>query len=321
MSDKSTLIARLRKLRPLIGNTPVIELAHEKIQLFAKLEYLNMMGSIKDRVAYFIIEQALKRGEIHSGTTVIESSSGNFAVALAAICNTLGIRFIAIVDPHVSTLNKSLLEVLKAEVICVAETDRNQNYLAARLRKAEELEKSIENSYWPKQYENEDHTLCHYLGLGPEICRQMVTLDYAFLPVSSGGALSGVSKRLKEHYPKITIVAVDVEGSVALGGEPKRRLIPGMGTNRKELPLLKQAKFDKTMIMPEKRTIEACHELLREYSLLCGGATGTVYAAITQYFQENQPVNKPKVIFLCSDHGRCYLDTVYNPKWVSEHFS
>src|SRR5437660_4327486 len=225
------LVARLVQLGKMLRPTPHVPLAVERMRLFAKLEYLNPIGSIKDRPAYWILKRAAERGEICDETTVIESSSGNFAVALATFTHLLGLRFIPVIDPNISTTYESFLRRLCPTVVKVEERDDTGGFLKTRLEMVEHLRATIPNAYWTNQYGNRDAAEAHYELTAGEVCADFDSLDYVFIGVSTAGTIAGMSRRLKERYPKVRIVAVDSEGSVIFGGPPRKRHIPGVGSS------------------------------------------------------------------------------------------
>ncbi|MGK4006132.1 2,3-diaminopropionate biosynthesis protein SbnA [Sorangium sp. So ce1036] len=318
MGKEQDLRARAETLVSMLRETPVVRLEHEHVDLFVKLEYCNAVGSIKDRPALFILKRAIERGEIEPGTTVVESSSGNFAIALAAYAGLLGLDFIPVIDPHVSTVNEHVLRSLCARVVKVEERDDTGGFLKTRLARVQSICARLPRSYWPNQYRNPDGMMAHFHTTGHEICRAFTELDFVFVGVSSAGTVAGLSRRLKEHFRGIKIVAVDAEGSVIFGGPPRPRRIPGIGAG--VVPdLLREALIDDVVIVPEVESIAACRALLDRHRLLAGGSTGTVYAAIQRYFGRATGLARPKVLFLCADRGLPYLDTIYNPDWASRH--
>src|SRR5437762_6546133 len=226
----SRLATRLELLRNTLRPTPHVQLAMEGMRLFAKLEYVNPVGSIKDRPAYWILKRAAERGEICDETTVIESSSGNFASALAAFTHLVGLRFIPVIDPNISGTYESFLRRLCPTVVKVEERDDTGGFLKTRLQKVEQLCATIPNAYWTNQYGNPDAMEAHYELTGTEICADFDSLDYVFIGVGTAGTIAGVSRRLKERYANIRVIAVDTEGSVIFGGAPRKRHIPGVGS-------------------------------------------------------------------------------------------
>src|SRR5207249_8931886 len=150
----SRLATRLRLLRNTLRPTPHVPLAMRGMNLFAKLEYVNPVGSIKDRAAYWILQRAAERGEIGEETTVIESSSGNFAAALAAFTHLVDLRFIPVIDPNISSAYESFLRRLCPTVVKVEERDDTGGFLKTRLQMVEHLCATIPNAYWTNQYGN-----------------------------------------------------------------------------------------------------------------------------------------------------------------------
>src|SRR5216117_2315993 len=311
----SRLVTRLEQLRNTLRPTPHVPLAVEGMNLFAKLEYVNPVGSIKDRPAYWILKRAAERGEICEETTVIESSSGNFASALAAFTQLVGLRFIPVVDPNISSTYESFLRRICPTVVKVEERDDTGGFLKTRLEMVKHLCATIPNAYWTNQYGNPDAVEAHYKLTAGEICAAFDSLDYVFIGVSTWGTIAGLSRRLKEHYPRIRVIAVDSEGSVIFGGAPRKRHIPGVGSSIVP-PLLSHATIDDVVLVPERETVAACRELLLTHGLFAGGSSGTVYAAVKRY-ATRMTGRCPKVLFVCADRGTPYLDTVFDPTWAN----
>jgi cysteine synthase A len=315
---ESGLLQRLEGLRPLLRRTPNVPLAVEGLNLFAKLEYFNPIGSIKDRPAYWILKRAAERGDIDERTTLIESSSGNFACALAAFARLLGLRFIAVVDPNIAETYESFLRRTCTDVVKVSQRDDTGGYLKTRLRAVRQLCAIQPHAWWTNQYGNEDAVEAHYELTAGEICADFDALDYVFIAVSTAGTIAGVSRRLKRHWPGVRVIAVDSEGSVIFGGPPHKRHIPGVGSSIVP-PLLAQAQIDDVVLVPECETAAACRELLLTHGLLAGGSSGTAFAAIQRYAPRMAAPDgrPPTVLFLCADRGLPYLDTVYDPAWTA----
>ena len=307
------LLARAEALGAALRPTPVVRLAHPRVNLFARLEYHSVVGSLKDRPAYYMLRDAIRRGVVRRTTTVIESSSGNTAAALTVFCRILGLTFIPIVDPNIQNHYRELLQSAGAQVVSVNERDETGGYLKTRLAKVKELLETIPDVFWTDQYRNPSAMAAHYEMTAGGIIASFSSLDYVFVGVGTAGTIAGVSQRLKAHFPNVKVVAVDAEGSVIFGQKPRRRYIPGIGSSI--VPdLLRHAIIDDTVYVRELDTIDACHELLREHQILAGGSSGSSYAAIKSYrFSEPSPT----VLFLCPDRGTAYMDTIYNPGWVA----
>ena len=312
----SRLATRLELLGNTLRPTPHVPLTMQGMNLFAKLEYVNPVGSIKDRAAYWILKRAAERGEICEETTVIESSSGNFAAALAAFTHLVGLRFIPVIDPNISGAYESFLRRICPMVVKVEDRDDTGGFLKTRLQMVKELCATIPDAYWTNQYGNLDAVEAHYELTASEICAEFDSLDYVFIGVSTAGTIAGVSRRLKENYPNIRVIAVDTEGSVIFGGPPGKRHIPGVGSSI--VPqLLSQAKIDDVVLIPERETVQACRELLTTHGLFVGGSSGTAFAAVKRYAVMMADSECPTVLFLCADRGTPYLDTVFDPEWAT----
>src|SRR5574341_149246 len=306
------LVARLEQLRKTLRPTPHVRLAVEGMNLFAKLEYVNPVGSIKDRPAFWILKRAAERGDIDDDSTVIESSSGNFASALAAFTHLVGLRFIPVIDPNISGTYESLLRRLCPRVVKVEDRDDTGGFLKTRLAMVKQLCATIPNAYWTNQYANPDAVEAHYRLTAGEICADFDSLDYVFIGVSTAGTIAGMSRRLKERYPKVKVIAVDIQGSVIFGDPPRKRHIPGIGSSIVP-PLLSPATLDDVVLISERETVAACRELLTTHGLFVGGSSGTAFAAAKRYALKMTRVRRPTVLFVCADRGTPYLDTVFDP--------
>jgi N-(2-amino-2-carboxyethyl)-L-glutamate synthase len=312
MSNRQALMSRLGAAEGIIRETPIIHLespANLHIDLYAKLEFLNGVGSIKDRPALWILKRAIERGQVGPETTVIESSSGNFACALSVFCSVLGLKFIPVIDPNISPVYETTLQCNCDTVVKVSARDDTGGYLKTRLEKVRELLATHGDVYWPNQYENPDAMAAHYHLTGAEI--EKLPLDYVFVGVSTGGTIAGVSQRLKESNPSLQVVAVDAEGSVIFGGRPKKRSLPGLGSSISP-SLVRQARIDDIVIVPEDDAVFACQTLLTRHGLFVGASTGSAYSAIESYFLPRAGRARPRVLFLCCDRGGAYLHNVFN---------
>jgi cysteine synthase A len=311
----SALAARLGRFRRVMRPTPHVPLAVKGMRLFAKIEYVNPFGSIKDRSAYWILKRAAERGEIDDGTTVVESSSGNFACALATLTRLVGLRFVPVIDPNISGSYESFLRRLCPDVVKVDVRDDTGGFLKTRLATVQRLCATLPNAYWTDQYGNPDAMDAHYRLTAAEVCAEFESLDYAFISVSTGGTIAGMSRRLKERYPDVRIVAVDSRGSVIFGDAPRKRFIPGLGSSIVP-PLVSRARIDDVVLIPEREAAAACRELLLEHGLLVGGSSGSAFAAVKRYAPRMAGAREPTVLFVCADRGTPYIDTVFDPAWA-----
>src|SRR5258708_34778036 len=155
-----------------------------------------------------------------------------------------------------------------------------------------------------------------YEVTGGEMWGEFDSLDYVFIGVSTAGTIAGVSRRLKERYPNIRVIAVDAEGSAIFGAAPRKRHIPGIGSSIIP-PLLSHAKIDDVVWISERETVQGCQELLMGHGLFVGGSSGTAFAAVKKYAARMPAYKHPTVLFLCADRGTPYLDTVFDPTWAA----
>ena len=302
-----------------VGNTPIVPLpiAYEpNLNVFAKLEFYNPTGSVKDRAACYIISRLLNEGIIDKNTTLIESSSGNFGVALSAYAKLNGLKFICVIDKTTLPVNEMLIRLQGAEVIRITEPDDHGGYLMNRIKKVKEIVSNTENIYWINQYANPLNAHAYYNSLGVEICLEAPRqrIDYLFMGISSGGTITGVSQKVKENYPNTKIVAVDVDGSIIFGGKGHKRFIPGIGSSMRPA-ILEHAIIDDVISVNEDETINACHELLERHNLYAGGSSGSVYAGIKKYFNKQKVDSQVNIMCVFADSGERYITTIYNDKW------
>lgn len=286
----------------------------DNITIHFKLESHNLTGSVKDRAAMYIIEKLLKKKTINSKTKIIESSSGNFGIALAACCKLNGLDFYCVIDPNILPINEFLIYSLGANVIKVTEPDKEMNYLNSRISRVQDFIKENDNSYWVNQYENPLNVEAYCNSLGNEVCDQVPGIDYVFIGVSSGGTIAGLSRKVKERYSNAKIIAVDVKGSIIFGGHSGKRYIPGIGAARvpKNLDL---AIIDDICLVWESDVVKYCHKLLREYQIFAGGSSGAVLAAIYNYFANKVVEKEQNIVAIIPDRGERYYSTIYNREW------
>lgn len=301
-----------------VGNTPLISLpwSIKNVKLFAKLESRNPTGSIKDRAACFVLKKILTSKEIDQDTVIVESSSGNFGLSLSAYCKKSQLKFICVIDEKISRINETLISQNGAHIVKITEHDENGGYVINRIKKVNQIISEIKNSYFVNQYQNK-YVAEAYGLLGNEIASEIPTLDYVFVAVSSGGTVTGVSRKLKEHFPAIKIIAVDIEGSVIFQNKPKRRNIPGIGSSL--VPqILKDSFIDDIIIVDEDSVIRSCYGLLDNYQLFMGGSSGLVYEAALRYFTNRTCPKNTKALVIFPDGGDRYIDTIYNLKWCEK---
>jgi cysteine synthase A len=305
-----------------IGKTPLIQLSklapESRGEVYAKCEALNPGGSLKDRAATLMIEDAVRKGEIAEGGVVIESSSGNMAIGLAQACLFFNLQFIAVVDPNINPHTKKIIQAYGADVVVVTEPKPEGGYIAARLEKVHELCGQYSHAYWPNQYGNPNNPKAHN-----ETMREIVdALDQApdvlFAATSTCGTLMGCAEYIQQHHLSTKLIAVDACGSVLFRPTEGTRRLPGHGAGQRS-PLLDVKQVDEVVHVSDWDCVSGCHRLLRSEALLCGGSSGGVVTAYLE-LMEKLPESATTVLLLC-DRGERYLDTVYSPSWVAEHLS
>lgn len=284
--------------------------------VFVSLEGLSPARSIKLKTALNIINRLETEygKQILKKKSIIESSSGNLAIALAQICKERDYKLTIVVDPLISESVLKYLELYQVNVVKVTEKDKNQGYLLSRIDKVKELT-ATGDYIWTNQYENPANVEAHYKFTAPLLHKVIPNPDFLFLGAGTCGTLTGVARYFKEHSPKTKIVAVDVDGSVIFGKEPKPRLIPGMGAGK--VPKNLDLKYiDETIWVTEEKTIRMITKLLNDTGLLFGGSTGTIMAAIEDYFAKLDL--KPKqVLTISPDFGDKYID-IYKKNGIKQ---
>jgi N-(2-amino-2-carboxyethyl)-L-glutamate synthase len=300
-----------------IGGTPLVRLRRlfaSSPRVYAKLELLNPGGSVKDRPARYIIERGLRDGTIAPGATVIESSSGNFGIALAMAARIYELDFVCVVDPKISPLNLRILSQLGARVEMVHRPDDFGGYLHTRLERVQELLAEIPGSYWIDQYANELNTRCHYDGIGSEIVEAMdEPVDVLVAAVSTTATLLGAARRLRDAWPALRTVAVDAAGSVIFGTPPCPRDLPGIGSSRRP-ELLQEEEVDRVIHVDDYDSARGCRDLLLGEGILAGGSSGAVIAAVQRLAPDLPP--GANVVTILPDRGERYMDRVYDDAWV-----
>lgn len=306
-----------------IGNTPLVRLSRLfpddcGIRVYAKLELMNPTGSAKDRAALRIVQHAWEAGEIGPGSTVIESSSGNMAISMAAICSRLGLRFICVIDPRTSEQNIRIMKAYGAEVSHVAEPDpESGEFLPARLNRVRSLLEQIPGSYWPNQYGNERHYRAHYEGTMPEIVSRLDRLDYIAGGVSTCGTMLGCARYIRDRRLQTKVIAVDAAGSVIFGGAKGPRHFPGLGAGIVP-PFAAERFMDYAVTVTDRDMARGCRKLLAREAILAGPSSGAVISALEAL--ADQLPRGSVCVAIVHDRGDRYMDTVYCDHWMERHF-
>ena len=304
-----------------IGSTPVVRLsrlfASTGLEVYAKLEGLNPGGSIKDRPAYNILTKAIEAGEVDARTTVVESSSGNFAIGLAQVCAYLGLPLICVVDIKTTAQNMRIIEAYGARVDLVSKPDpATGEYLQARLNRIKEILASVPNAFWPNQYANRNNSGSHFGSTMPEIVDVLgPELDYVFIGTSTCGTLRGCSDYIRERGLRTKVVAVDAAGSVIFGRPQGKRLLPGHGAGI--VPTLFRQDLAQIVVhVSDLDCVLGCRRLVQTEAILAGASSGGVITALERLAGEGQLTAGSRCVAILADRGERYLDTVYSDSWV-----
>ena len=300
-----------KNLTELIGRTPLMELAEYsrkyglKQNIIAKLEAFNPAGSVKDRVALAMIEDAEARGVLKPGATIIEPTSGNTGVGLAMVATIKGYHLMLTMPETMSIERRNLLKALGAEIVL---TD-GLTGMAGSIAKAQELRASIPGSIILQQFENPSNAQIHTLTTGEEIWTDTDgKVDVFIAGVGTGGTICGVARALKKHNPNVYIVAVEPESSPVLeGGVEGPHRIQGIGANF--IPAIYDASVvDEVLPVPDDEAIRGGRELASAEGLLAGISSGAaVYAA--RLLAQRLDFADKKIVVLLPDTGERYLST------------
>ena len=293
-------------LLDIIGNTPIVKINNifdtdSHADVYLKLENFNPGGSVKDRAALGIIEKAEKEGKLKPGSTIIEPTSGNMGISLAFIGSLKGYKTIIVMPDTMSIERRNILKALNAELIL---TDGARGMKGA-IEKAESLASKNKNYFMPKQFSNPANVEAHYETTGKEILRDLPDVDVFIAGVGSGGTLSGVGRRLKEHSLDIQVVAVEPLTSAVISGEkPGKHQIQGLGAGF--IPdTLDMKVIDRIMPVSDNKAFEFVKLIARKCGLFLGVSTGANVAAAYE-IAKNMEKGK-KVLTIASDTGEKYL--------------
>lgn len=300
------------QLTELIGNTPLLELNSYSnsenllTNIIAKVEYFNPGGSVKDRVAFNMINQAEKDGIIAPGATIIEPTSGNTGVGLAFVSAVKGYKLILTMPETMSIERRNLVKAYGAQVVLTPGSAGMKGAIA----KAEELRDSIPGSVILQQFENPNNPAIHYTTTAEEIWRDTDgQIDIFVAGVGTGGTISGVGKRLKELKPSIKIVAVEPETSAVLSGEaPGAHKIQGIGAGFVPKTFDRNA-VDEIFKAPNDAAILTSRKLAATEGLLVGISSGASAYAASELAKLPENAGK-KIVALLPDTGERYLSTV-----------
>lgn len=283
--------------------------------LFLKCEGFNFAGSIKLKAATEMVETAERDGVLTPESILVESSSGNLGVALSMIAASKGYRFLCVTDSRCNLSTRLMMEALGSQVHIVAGQEANGGFLGARIDYIRALCASDDRYVWLSQYTNPSNWKAHYRKTAPEIAQQFPGLDVLFVGTGTTGTLMGCARYFRKWHRQVRIVAVDSVGSVAFGGAPGRRMIPGLGMSIRP-PLLDESFVDEVIRVEEADTIRACHCLAR-HGFLFGGSTGTVVSGAMGWLARHDE-REITAVAIAPDLGDRYLDTIYQANWLQD---
>ena len=282
-----------------VGNTPLVQLnnvsPNPNVRLFAKLEGQNPTGSVKDRIAKYMLHKAVAEGALTKDRIILEPTSGNTGIALAMMARLMGFRMHAVMPENVSVERRQLLHLYGAKII-PSDGKRGTN---GSIEMAEELAKKDPSYFMPYQYGNAANPLAHYETTGPEVVRDLPEVDVFIAGLGTGGTLTGVGRRLKEHNPKVQIIAVAPHPDELIQG--LRSLEDGFIP-----PVLDLSVLSGRMIIRSKEAIEHTRLLTEREGIFAGVSSGAVLAGAIRVARR---MTQGNIVCLMADGGWKYLST------------
>ena len=295
----------------LVGNTPLVRVNNLikkdelKADVLAKLEYFNPAGSVKDRIAKEMIQDALEKGLINENTTLIEPTSGNTGIGLSAVATALNLKIIITMPETMSVERRNLMKAYGAELVLTPGSEGMKGAIA----KAKELASQIENSFIPGQFENPANPTAHYKTTGPEIYEQTEgKVDIFVAGVGTGGTISGIGKYLKEKNPEVKVVAVEPASSPVLStGKGGAHKIQGIGAGF--VPETLDTKiYDEIITVENEDAFATGKEMAKTEGILVGISSGAALYAAKELAKREENAGKTIVVLL-PDGGDRYLST------------
>jgi len=307
-----------------VGWTPLVRLGSTvddlDCEVWAKIEFLNPMGSVKDRIARHIIEKAMSEDRLHAGDMVVENSSGNTAMGLAMMSVLEDLRCTMVVRKQTSKEKLDCLRAMGIKLVLVdgeLPPDNPESYN----RKAREIVAHEPNAFFPDQHNNRENSDAHYATTGPEIWQQMEgRIDYLVAGMGTGGTICGVARYLKEQDPSIQVIAVDPEGSVFHDWfhhrrleRPKPYLVEGLG-DEEIIGCPDFSLLDDVYRVSDREAFRATRALARREAILGGGSSGAALWAVRKL---GRTLDRPvRIVTIFPDSGTRYMSTIFNDEWM-----
>ncbi len=303
-----------------IGRTPLVRLnritAGLTATIYAKVEYFNPGGSVKDRIGVRMIEAAEEEGLLGPGGTIVEATAGNTGVGLALAAAVKGYRCIFVMPDKMSEDKISLLKAYGAEVVITPtsippDSPESYNGVAAR------LSREIPGAFRPDQFSNPNNPLAHQSSTGPEIWEDTQgQVDVFVASMGTGGTISGVGRFLKEKNPRVVVVGADPEGSILSGDSPHEYKVEGIGEDFIPKNFDRQV-VDEMIRVSDKDSFNTARRLAKDEGLLVGGSSGTAVAAALRYAERlTEPTT---IVTMLPDTGRNYLTKIFSDQWMQEN--
>ncbi|KAA3617535.1 MAG: pyridoxal-phosphate dependent enzyme [Calditrichaeota bacterium] len=310
-----------------IGNTPIVKinkmLPDSQANVYAKLEYLNPGGSIKDRIAKHIINKAEQDSRLQAEGTIVENTSGNTGAGLAMVAAVKNYKAVFTIPDKMSSEKINFMKAFGAKVV-VTPTNVPAESPQSYYETAKRIHQNTDNSFYVNQYHNPDNPEAHYKYTGPELWEQMDgKIDYFVAGIGTGGTLSGVAKFLKEKNPEIKVIAVDPIGSVFYDyfkhgkpGEPNVYKLEGIGEDMM-VDAMDFNVVDDIYQVSDEDGFATCRSLARQEGIFGGGSSGAAVWGALQV-AKNLPADK-NIVTILPDTGFRYLSKVYNDEWMRDN--
>jgi cysteine synthase A len=307
-----------------LGIVPTIRIKRcldvfKKHEMYLKLESCNPGGSIKEKNAAFLIQDAEKKNLLKKGGTIVESSSGNFGIGLAMMGAALDYRVIIVIDAKTPPPTRRILKAYGAELIEVPldQMDKNGSMQVARMQKASEIAQELEGAWYPCQHKNPANPEAHTFYTAQEIAETFRNNipDFLVIGVSTAGQISGISRFFRRNYPSVKIIGVDVAGSAVFGTPSYPYKMTGLGLSFIP-PNFNSDCLDEAFVVGDELSFSLARLIAKKEGLLLGASTGAIMAvgaALAHRYSYSR-----KILMVNPDRGDRYLETIYDDQWMTD---